>query len=296
MAPAEAPDIPSAPPVILCADDYAMTPGISAGIEELAGLQRLSATSVLVTTRHWQGAGRRLLAYADRLVLGLHINLTLGAPLRPMPVLAPAGVLPSCGELLRRAALGAFDRQEVAEEVRAQVERFAAVAGRPPDMIDGHQHVHAFPGLGSAILEPLAECFPREKPLLRDPSDRLDRIVRRGAAAPKAAALSLLTRGFGRQARALGFPTNRGFSGVSTFSEATPYEAELRRAFSHPGPRHLVMCHPGYPDEELERVDPVVGRRRSELDAIKAMAELPATIWHPRRSLQTGRLEWPGTC
>jgi predicted glycoside hydrolase/deacetylase ChbG (UPF0249 family) len=295
MGPIEAADAAAQPPAILCADDYAVTAGVSAGIEELARLQRLSATSVIVNTRHWQERGARILAFADGLVLGLHLNLTLGAPVSRMPVLAPAGTFPPLFDLLRRAASGRLDAEEIRNEVLSQIELFNAVAGRPPDMIDGHQHVHAFPGVRGPVLEALASCFPRDKPLVRDSSDRITRIFRRGVAVAKASALTCLTAGFGRRARKLGFPTNSGFSGVSTFSDDSPYEDELRRSLGHAGRRHLVMCHPGYPDEELERLDPVVGRRRSELRAIKSMPELPTAIWHPHRSPETGRFDWPGT-
>ena len=46
--------------IILCADDYAMTEGISRAIGELAAAKRLSATSVMVNTPHWPAAAPRL--------------------------------------------------------------------------------------------------------------------------------------------------------------------------------------------------------------------------------------------
>lgn len=283
-------------PVILCADDYALTRGVSAGIEELAADSRLSATSVLVTTPYWREHGQRILQFKDRLVLGLHLNLTLGAPAGPMPSLAPSGVFPAHTALLVRALKGGIDPEEVRSEVLRQIDLFESVAGRPPDMIDGHQHVHAYPGLRQPVLEALASRFPSEKPLVRDPSDRLPAILARRCAVPKAIVLALLTRGFAARARALGFPTNKGFSGVSTFDNRIRYDDELRRNLEHPGGSHLVMCHPGHPDEELEQLDPVVGRRRAELEALKAMPDLPRMIWHPRRSPDTGRVAWPGSC
>ena len=46
--------------IILCADDYAMTEGVSRAIGELAAAQRLSATSVMVTSPHWPATAPRL--------------------------------------------------------------------------------------------------------------------------------------------------------------------------------------------------------------------------------------------
>ena len=48
--------------IILCADDYAMTEGVSRAIGELAAAQRLSATSVLVNLAALAGAPRRACA------------------------------------------------------------------------------------------------------------------------------------------------------------------------------------------------------------------------------------------
>ena len=73
--------------------------------------------------------------------------------------------------------------------------------------------------------------------------------------------------GFKAAARRSGLETNEGFSGFSPFDQRT--ESEMHRvfdaAFSMLGPRPLVMCHPGYPDDELRALDPLVETRALEL-------------------------------
>ena len=278
-------------PAILCADDYGMSDGINAGIGELAATGRLSATSALVTTRHWRDHAGRLAALRPRIAVGLHLNLTLGAPLGPMPHLAPSGTLPPVRTLLGRTLAGRIDDAEVAGEIVRQLDAFEDALGHAPDMIDGHQHVHVFPHIRRVLLRVLTERYPGAKPMLRDIADSPAAIIVRGAAIPKALGLSVLASGFGARARALGFPTNRGFSGVSTFDEQLPYERELRRFFIRPGPLHLVMCHPGYPDEELGRIETLVTRRKAELEALRSARDLPHMILHPRRD-ETGRIVW----
>src|SRR5215475_14231459 len=91
--------------IILCADDYALTEGISRAIGELAAAKRLSATSVLVTSAHWPASAPRLCAHRGHLSVGLHLNLTFGAPLGPMPRLAPNGAFPGLQGLIARALL-----------------------------------------------------------------------------------------------------------------------------------------------------------------------------------------------
>ncbi len=278
-------------PVILCADDYAMTDGISAAIEELATERRLSATSALVTSHHWPAHAPRLARLRDQLAIGLHVNLTLGEPLGSMPRLAPSGRFPSLSKLLDLAMSRRLTEAEIAAEVGRQLDRFEHVLGQPPDIIDGHQHVHALPQIRNALLKTLADRYPNRKPLIRDPADTPTAILARRAATIKALGLSVLTAGFGARARDLGFPTNRGFSGVSPFNEKVPYSRELEHFFRRPGSCHLIMCHPGFPDAELASLDPVVQRRRTEFETLRDAPQLPERIAHPHRDW-TGRIAW----
>lgn len=279
------------PAPILCADDYGLTAGVSAGIEELAAAGRLSAVSALVTLPHWPELARRLDGLRRDVAIGLHLNLTLGAPLGPMPHLAPSGQFPTVGNLLKAALLGRIDEAEVAREIERQLDRFEQTLGHAPDMIDGHQHVHAFPHIRRALLRSLSHRYRTTKPMIRDPADSLVAIATRGVAVPKALMITATAAGFGRRARGLGFRTNRGFSGVSHFDERMPYKRELQRFFIKPGPDHLIMCHPGYPDEELARIDPVVNRRKDELDVLRSHPELPCLIRHLQRD-EAGQIRW----
>jgi len=279
--------------VILCADDYGLSDGVSRGIEELAALQRISAASALVNLPGWPRYGPRLAAVRDRIAIGLHFNLTLGAPLGGMPRLAPSGVFPGLGPLLAAALAGRLEATEIASETWRQIDSFEQATGHPPDFIDGHQHVHALPGVRAAFLRAVAARFPATRPLIRDPGDDIRAILARGGAIAKAFCVAVLARSFGERARRSGFPVNRGFAGFTTFATSEPFERELHRFFTHPGPAHMVMCHPGYADAELTRMDKVVGRRRHELDALKALSALDKMIWHPLRSDADGMPAWP---
>src|SRR5882672_7180961 len=191
--------------IILCADDYALTEGISRAIGELAAAQRLSATSVLVTSAHWPASAPRLSVHRRHLSVGLHLDLTLGTPLGPMPRLAPAGKFP--------ALLGLLDVEEIKAELGRQLDRFETGMRAPPDHIDGHQHVHVLSGVRQALLETVRQRYPSRPPLIRNPSDRLRTIMARGVAVPKAATIGALALGFARAARELRLPVNDSFAG-----------------------------------------------------------------------------------
>jgi predicted glycoside hydrolase/deacetylase ChbG (UPF0249 family) len=279
--------------IILCADDYAMTEGISRAIGELAAAQRLSATSVMVNSTHWPAAAPRLRAHRGHLSIGLHLNLTLGTPVGPMPRLTPAGTFPGPRGLVLRAFLGLLEGGEIRAEIERQLDRFEAGLQFPPDHIDAHQHIHVLPWVRGALLQAVQRRYPTRPPLLRDPADGLAAIAARRMAVPKAMSISALALGFARAARRRGLPVNDGFAGFSDFDETVPYADELHGALLQPGRRHLVMCHPGHPDVELACLDPVVARRRMEYDAIMRDPDLPQRIWRPSRSADGPALDWP---
>ena len=278
--------------IILCADDYAMTEGVSRAIGELAAAKRISATSVMVNAQHWPAAAPRLRAHRGHLSIGLHLNLTLGSPVGPMPRLAPSGRLPGAGSLVARSLCGLLDGDEVRGEVERQLDRFETAVQFPPDHIDGHQHVHVLPKVRAALLRAAQRRYPDRPPLIRDPSDQLAAIAARRVAAPKAITVAMLALGFARASQGRGLPINDSFAGFSSFDERVSYAHELQSALSRPGRRHLVMCHPGHADEELLRLDPVVARRQMEYDAIMRHADLPQRIWRPWRNADGPPINW----
>ncbi|MEA2839254.1 MAG: hypothetical protein QOF41_584 [Methylobacteriaceae bacterium] len=262
----------------LCADDYALTPGVSRGILELLEARRLTAVSVMVTEPGWPRAAAEISPFAGTADVGLHLNLTLGSPLGGMPRLAASGKFPALGALVRSALLGRLPVAEIAAEIARQVDAFAQSFGRLPDHVDGHQHVHALPGIRGTLLKILVRHGLAGHLWLRDPGDRLHAIVARRMA-PKALAVATLTGGFAAQASAHGFARNQGFAGFSDFAPSGNYAATFAASLRLPGPRHLVMCHPGHSDAALAALDPAAASREAELAFFlsPAFSELLAT-------------------
>ena len=279
--------------IILCADDFALTDGVSRGIEELVSAERLSATSALVTTRHWPAHAARMKDLRSKIAVGLHFNLTLGIPLGNMPWLCPTGAFPALPAIVRASLAWHIPRDEIATEFTRQFNAFEQSMGCQPDFVDGHQHVHVLPGVREAVLGALQAKHAGVGTLVRDPGDNPSAILGRGASVKKALILATFARGFADAVTTAGFVTNISFAGVSAFDEKKSYRAELDRFFTRASARHLVMCHPGYVDDELQALDPVVGRRAQEFDVLMRHQQLPALIWHPQRSAD-GWVDWPG--
>ena len=247
----------------LCADDYAMAPGVSRGIREAIEAGRLSATSALTTSASWPREALALGRLGEKADIGLHLNLTLGRPLGRMPGLAPDGALPSIGTMIAAVRRGDLPRDEVRGEIERQLDAFADAFGRPPDHVDGHQHVQVLAPVRDILLEVLAHRG--WAPWLRNSGDSPWRVLRRRETVVKAIGVSVLAGSFERAAQGRGFSTNEGFAGFSVFDEASSYAGSFARYLAAPGPAHLVMTHPGYVDEELRGIDPVVMTREREL-------------------------------
>ena len=276
--------IPPGGIVLLCADDFAISSSVSAGIEEAAAAGRLSSTSAFATFPEWPSEAKRLAALRGKIAIGLHLNFTVGAPLGAMPNLAPAGALPHMNALVSRTLRRSIDAAEIEAETFRQLTRFAEHVGFSPDYLDGHQHAHALPGIGPAVLAGLKRFEGDRRPMLvRDPGDGVARIVSRRRFVKKAFKLAWLVTGFGRRVRRAGHPVNVGFSGHSHYMTDSPYPREMESSFTATGPRHLMMCHPGHSDEVLASRDWVTVRREQELQGLLAAEGLKERLWRPDR-------------
>ena len=258
--------------ISLCGDDFGLSPGVNRGILEAIEAGRLSAASALTTRPSWpKGASalRRLAAKAD---VGLHLNLTLGAPLSFMPRFAPSGHLPDIMRLLGAAQKGDLPELEIRREIARQFDSFIEHFGAPPDFVDGHQHAHVLPRIRGWLIDELDARRLKGKVWLRDCADRPARILRRKTELKKAFAIAWLARGFARSALARGYAVNQGFSGFSDFDPGRDYAVDFATYLRAPGRRHLIMCHPGYCDAELVLVDPVTLTRERELNFLLSPA------------------------
>jgi predicted glycoside hydrolase/deacetylase ChbG (UPF0249 family) len=88
--------------------------------------------------------------------------------------------------------------------------------------------------------------------------------MERRLCAHKALVIASLARGFGKQLAARGVAANTGFAGVVPFDARRDYGADFARFLRAPGTRHLVMCHPGFVDRELNEADPACATRPKE--------------------------------
>lgn len=265
-------------PFVLCADDYGLAPGVSRAILDLIDRGRLSATGCMTTSPFWPEHAAWLRAREAAADIGLHLTLTDQVPLGPMPRTAPDGRLPPLGRLMPLALARRLDRAEIEAEIGRQLDAFAQAFGRPPDFVDGHQHVHQLPVIREALAARLAALGARERGIyVRVCTEPAHRILRRGVQVPKALLISALGRGWAAAVGRSGLARNRGFSGVHDFSGKVPFGRLMARFLDGLPAGGLVMCHPGIPDDALRAVDPVVEARQEEYDWLGGLG-LPALL------------------
>jgi predicted glycoside hydrolase/deacetylase ChbG (UPF0249 family) len=249
----------------LCADDYGIAPGVNAGIRDLIGRGRLNATSVMVVapsfTQHEADALAELRGKGSGVQVGLHVTLT--APFGPLSKeFAPLreGAFLSLGTTLAHALTRRLSRQYLDVEVGAQLRAFTAAFGRPPDFIDGHQHVQLFPTIRDSVLSMGQAAAP--KAWMRQCARALP--LQERLSNPKALLLDVLSREFRRRAKALGIGTNPAFAGAYDFTKQPDFAMQFAGFLRGLPPNGLIMCHPGFVDPELERLDPLTRQRERE--------------------------------
>lgn len=251
--------------IYLCADDYGLAPGVNLAIRDLVLRGRLNATSVMVAAPGFHRSDAAALDLLNvehrRVAIGLHLTLT--APFAPLsggftPV--KNGAFLPLSAMLRRGLLHLLDGHALAAEIDAQVEAFGKAFGRPPDFFDGHHHIHLLPQVREALLAAMRRFAPQAwarqcgspKPAREQWADR------------KALFLSLLSRGMRRRARDLAIRTNPTFSGTYDYAGKADFAALFPTFLEEQQEEGVVMCHPGFVDDALKRLDSLTTLREKE--------------------------------
>jgi hypothetical protein len=247
--------------VAVCADDVGLVDGVAETVVELAATGRLSAASCLTTAPGWRPAAARLAAARHAharpsLELGLHFNLSEGAPLsaelrRRWPT------LPGLAHLLAAAAVRALPLAAIGAEFRAQAGAFGDALGRAPAFVDGHQHVHALPGVRELVLDAIAAWA--EPPAVRSTA----RLLGPGATLKRTIIEASGGKALERALVARGVAHNRVLLGAYDF-DAVDYRALVQRWLAAAPPEGgLLFCHP-CADGAGGDADPIAAARRRE--------------------------------
>jgi predicted glycoside hydrolase/deacetylase ChbG (UPF0249 family) len=147
--------------LIINADDVGCSPASADALAEAVGRGTLTSCS-LIANSELPGEIAEILKSANpRVDLGIHVNLTEGAPTAPpekvRSLVGNDGRFTGLEGFIPRWAAGRINKSEVGIELRAQFRRLAE-AGVRPIHIDGHHNLHLLPGV-AGIAAHLAREF-----------------------------------------------------------------------------------------------------------------------------------------
>lgn len=267
--------------LILNADDYAMDEGGDRAILSLIARNVVTATSAMVLSPRWTvAAGEIRQMDAD---CGLHLDLT-------SEFAATKGTNRSLSGLIARSYAGGLEAGAIRGAIEAQLDLFESALGRPPDFVDGHQHVHQLPAVRSELMAALQRRYGADATRI---GIRICLARRwRGTKARVIGALGAAATA--NLARRFGHPTNSDFLGVYGFSPEADLPLLWRQWLAGmQGDMPLAMCHVSTAVSGSAIADPIRPARVKELvwlasDAFRDLcAELSVSLdrWPRRGSL-----------
>jgi chitin disaccharide deacetylase len=232
--------------LIVNADDYGHSPGVSAGIRynHLHGI--VTSTTAMMNMPGVEEALHKAMQECPRMGLGVHLVLTTGAPLLPVSqvrsLTSGDGGFPHASDLIHR--LSSLQPKEVMAEWCAQIDKFISVTGRTPDHLDSHHHVSF---LASDIFLVMLELAQTYQCAIRFPTG--DAAVEMMSDFPSEAARVCLN---GNLRLVDQYRPRRPDNLITSFYGEYATRVELFNLLDNlPGGTTEIMCHPGYADEEL---------------------------------------------
>jgi predicted glycoside hydrolase/deacetylase ChbG (UPF0249 family) len=239
--------------LLVIADDFGIGLQTSRGILDLAARGLVTGTVLLANSTYAPASvatWRRMGAPAD---LGWHACLTLDKPVAPPGSIASLvdfdGNFWPLGKFVRRLCTGRIRSEHIYAELFAQYRRFVELVGRPPRLVNSHQHVALFKSVGDILIEVLKQSTqPTYVRRVREPWSLLRAV---SGARRKRLFLRMLGPGSARRFDRAGYAGADCFAGLSQPAQAAQTEY-LSRWLSHaPGQTVELMCHPGHLDPSL---------------------------------------------
>ncbi len=250
--------------LIINADDYGLTRGVSQGIRFAFSNGLISSTTAMLTI---PGVGRGLeIAVRDTptLPIGIHLTLTVGEPLTA-PEKVPT-LVDNEGRFLARdsflARLDSISPEEAGREFRAQIEALIAMDIQP-DHLDSH---HFISYLSPSLLEQMLRLAEEFHLAIRPPAGSDAAMSDLFPGLPDSA-VSFLKGDAQSAIRRASIPTADRL--YLTFYDRTATKKNLQWILSDiPEGTSEIMCHPGMADDDLRHISDYAEERGYELDVL----------------------------
>jgi predicted glycoside hydrolase/deacetylase ChbG (UPF0249 family) len=252
--------------LIVNADDYGLTVGVSEGIR-IAHLNGIVSTTTAMLNMP-SVVEDLLLAHQDcpRLGVGIHLVATAGKPLRPYKYVSTIvngeGYFRSIRDYKATSSFfEQLDPAQLQDEWRSQIDKFLQL-GLNLDHLDSHHHIACYHKKVYEVMIALAEEYDTPiRTILPVPSSNalFGRVDHNILNFFSQFALSLLSV----------HPIRQPDGFISSFMHQGASLRNLLRILTElPDGTFELMCHPGIVDEELSSVSSYNMLRQAELDAL----------------------------
>ena len=209
--------------MIICADDFGMAGDINRAITELVRAGKITAVSCMVNMPFF--TADEIASLGNKVQFGLHFTLV------------------ETPREFRNLVLCAYTRRldwgEIYSKLAEQYRRFAEIAGRKPDFIDGHLHVQQLPVVRDVLIEFIRNRCGDTPPRVRNAAMSLWKC------SPKSFLISAPGRVLKRKLREAGIPTNDGFGGIYNYRDFMRYSKHLEKFLLTVPQSGIIMVHPG---------------------------------------------------
>lgn len=149
-------------PIIINADDFGLNFEVNKAVIELFKTGRIQRATLMVNTPNSKEAAEMAKTNHLESKIGLHINLTDGAPLTndiKETRFCQFGIFEvKQVENGTRLHITGAEKKAVRKEIQAQFERYKELMGEYPKHVDGHRHVHNYLPFLFIIMKIAKKC------------------------------------------------------------------------------------------------------------------------------------------
>ena len=254
--------------LIVNADDFGRTPGVSEGILRACKEGIVTSLTAMMNMAGAATALQRASEECPRVGLGVHLVFTSGRPLI-MPEWV-SSLVDSHGYFLSQDAIGAdpdrIDLGELKAELKAQIKTFQNATGHMPDHVDMHHFTHLQPRFFELYLELAHENqMPARLPFPRDETE-LALHAPTGLPIPPQE-LEAMIRANWELLKKYPVRSTDYFQG-SFFGEQALTTHLLHILDSLPNGTTELLTHPGLADEKLLKQSRYAAQREKELSIL----------------------------
>lgn len=249
--------------LIVNADDFGITKEVNSGIL-LSMAEGIVTSTTIMVNMPGTAQAIQFWSYDSGMRVGLHFNITTGRPLSPLsdiPTLVDKnGCFHQLKTLITLLAGGAVSLEEIALEFRAQL-NYLLDRGLRPTHIDSHKHLHLFPDVLNVVLEESIDAGIGALRYCAKPPGELFRL--QGVNIE-----GLSSNPPMEKIEAGGIFVPDGIIGLDSVGKLGP-EALTTIINDLPDDGvYELMCHPGYPCNELRAISSLTDGRKNDLEGL----------------------------